>query len=119
MNFLKFRRKRVFKLSISCLSLLFILNISAGFSSSPKNIKKTDDQNIVFLDLNCSTNILIDNTKSDKRLVDKTAVIKDIRNYLDNSFNVIFNKYHASIKNILSASNPSRTFITALFSTWT
>lgn len=119
MNFLNFSRKRIFKFSISCLSILFILNISSGFLSSPKNTKKTDNQNIVFLDLNYSTNILIDNTNSDKRIIDKTAVIKDIRNYLDNSLNVVYKKYHASIKNSLSKSNSSRTFITVLFSTWT
>ncbi|MEJ2615610.1 MAG: hypothetical protein P8Z35_11670, partial [Ignavibacteriaceae bacterium] len=114
MNFLNFRIKRTFKFLITCLSVLFLLNILISFSTSQTQIKKTDDQNIVFLDLNSSTNILIDNTKPDKRILDRTTGIEDIISYFDNSLNIVFKKYHASIKNNLCKSNSLHPFITVI-----
>ncbi len=117
MDFFNFRNKRIFKFLVTCLSILFLFNILISFSASPKSIKKTDDQNIVFVDLNSNTNILIDNIKPDKRIFDKTTGIEDISSYLDNSLNIVFNKYHASIQNSLSKSNSSRPFVTVVYST--
>ncbi len=116
MNFLIYIRKRTFKLLTICLSLLFLFNILISFSASATNIKKTEDQNIVFLDLSSSTNILINKIETDKRILDKTTGVEYIRVYLD-SLNIVFNKYHASIKNSLSKSNSSRPFITVVYST--
>ena len=117
MNLLDFISKRIFKSLTTCLSVLFLLNIMISFSASPTHIKKTDDQNIVFLDINPGINILIDNTKPEKRIFNKTTGLEDIRNYFDNSLNIVFNKYHASIKNSLSKSISSHPFITVLYST--
>jgi len=117
MNFLNYRMYSTFRFAITCLTVLFLLNILFSFSSSGTHIKRTDDQNIVFLELNSSTNILIDNVKTDKRIFDGTTEIEDIRSYLDNSLNTVFNKYYASIKNSLSKSKSSRPFITVIYST--
>jgi hypothetical protein len=117
MDFLDFRKKSLFKFLLTCLSILFILNILPFFSSSSKLIKKTEDQNIVFLDLNSATNILIDNYRPVKRIFDKTTGIRDIGNYLDNSLSVVFKKYFDTIENNLSLSNSSRQFITVIYST--
>lgn len=117
MNFLNFLRKRTTRFLITSLSLLFLINILVSSSVSSTKVKKSEDQTIVFLDISSCANILIDNTKPDKRIIDKTNVPENIRNYLDNSFNIVFNKYYSLIKNNLSKSISSRPFITVVYST--
>ncbi len=117
MIFFNFYRKRIFKFILSSLSLLFILNIFISFSDYPAQVKKSDNQNIVFIDINSNSNLLINNTKPDKRSSDRISGIKNIINNFDISAGVIFKKYCTSVKSGLTESNPSRAFITALFST--
>ena len=117
MIFLNFLRKSIPGYLAVCLSILFILNISPDFSNSPKNINKSGDQNVVFLDFNYTANILTDNTKPGKRIFEKTTCIDSIRNYSDNTLNVVFRIYHSSIRNNLSRTYSSRQFIPVQFST--
>ena len=117
MNFIDFLKSRMSRYLIPFIFLIFFFNTISSFGIPPNHQKKANEQNIALLDLNSNANVLFDTGKFEKRIFDKSAGIKDIRYYLDNSLNVVFKKYYSSIRNSLSQSNSSRPFITVLFST--
>lgn len=117
MNFLRFRKSITGGYLIPLLSLLLIFNIVYSSAVSQNHQKKTEDQNIALLDINSSTNILFEINKPEKRCFERITGISDLRNYYDNSVNVIFKIYPPLIKDNLCKSISSRIFIISFFST--
>ncbi len=117
MSFLRFRKSKIARYLIPLLFFLFIFNVIASFAVSQNHQKKVDEQNTALLDVNSSTNVLFDINKPEKRSLERIIGISDLRNYYNNSVNVIFKIYPALIKNNLCNSNSSRTFIISFFST--
>ena len=117
MSFLDFLKSRMNRYLIPFILLLFLFNILSSFTCTFYHQNKTDEQNIALLDLNFDVNIIFGTNRIEKRSYDKMVGIFNIRNYYDNSVDVIFKIYPESIKNSLSNTSSANTFIITFFST--